>query len=107
MKEYLCKTINLLITNLNTAILTALSSYSGLSFVLSVINNYNIKLTANTSSFVLNKTILINNVLGFNSGILSTVTITTTKFYCLNVVDYKNFFITNLNSGSDKQVEDY
>ena len=101
IQEYLYTTINLLITNLNSALVLALSSYSGFSFVLSVVNNYYIKITTNASNFVLNKTILINNILGFNSGIYNTSTITTTNFYCLNVDNYLNFYITNLNSGSD------
>ena len=100
IQQFLYTQINLLITNLNTSISTALSSYFEFSFVLSVVNKYFIKKTTNASSFVLNKTILINNNLGFNSGIYS-LTITTTNCFCLNVDNYINLYITNLNSGSD------
>ena len=70
-------------------------------FVLSLIQNYYIKKTRHASTFVLNKTMSIKNILGYNSGIYSTSTITTTNFYCFNVVNYLNFYITILNSGSE------
>jgi len=43
----------------------------------------------------------MNNILGFISQSYSVSTITTTNFYCLNVDNYINLYITNLNSGSD------
>ena len=43
----------------------------------------------------------MNNILGFTTGIYSSSTITTTNFYCLNIDNYINLYITNLNSGSD------
>ena len=60
--------INYLLNSLNSAISTSLSLYSGVSFVLSVTNNYYIQITHNCSTITLNKCILINNILGFNTG---------------------------------------
>ena len=44
---------------------------------------------------------MTNYILGFNTGTYNTSTITTTNFYCLNVDNYINLYITNLNCGSD------
>ena len=47
----------------------------------------------------------MNNILGFTTGIFNSLTIITTiitnSFYCLNIYNYINLYITNLNSGSD------
>ena len=94
-------TISSLITALNTAISTAISSYAGFTFVLSVVNTNYIRITTNGTQIILNKCLLINNILGFNTGTYNTSTITTTNFYCLNIDNYINLYITNLNSGSD------
>ena len=94
-------TISSLITAINSAISSAITSYSGLSFVLSVVNTNYIRITTNATQIILNKSILMNNILGFNTGTYNTSTITTTNFYCLNVDNYINLYITNLNSGSD------
>ena len=94
-------TISSLLTDINSAISSAITSYAGLSFVLSVSNTNYIRITTNASQTILNKSILINNILGFNTGTYTGTTITTTSFYCLNVDNYINLYITNLNSGSD------
>ena len=47
IQEYLYTTIYLLITNSNSALVTTLSSFAGLSFVLCVVNSYYIKITIN------------------------------------------------------------
>ena len=44
---------------------------------------------------------MINNILGFNTGTYTGTTITTNNFYCMNIDNYINLYITNLNSGSD------
>ena len=94
-------TINSLLTALNSSIVSALSSYYGVSVILTLTNNYYITITHNCSSLTLDKNILTNYILGFNTGTYNTSTITTTNFYCLNVDNYINLYITNLNSGSD------
>lgn len=96
--------ISSLLSVINNQINTSLSSYSGVSIVLSLTNTYYITITHNCSLLTLGKCILINNILGFNSGEYTTPSITTTNFYCLNVDNYINFYITNLNSGSDTNV---
>ena len=85
---------------LNSAIASALVSYSGLSIVLSVVNTYYIQITHNCSSLTLNKCILINYMLGFNNNVNSTSPIISTNFYNLNVDNYLTMYITNL-SGAD------
>ena len=77
-------TINSLLTALNSSIVSALSSYSGVSVDLTLTNDYYITITHNCSSLTLNKNILTNYILGFNTGTYNTSTITTTNFYCLN-----------------------
>ena len=100
--ETVYTTINSLLTAINSAIATAISSYSGLSFVLSVTNTNYIKITTTNQAIItLNKSILMNNILGFNTGSYTASSITTTNFYCLNIDNYINLYITNLNSGSD------
>ena len=94
-------TISSLITALNTAISTAISSYAGFTFVLSVVNTNYIRITTNATQIILNKCLLINNILGFNTGTYTGSTITTNNFYCMNIDNYINLYITNLNSGSD------
>ena len=94
-------TISSLLTAINSNLITAISSYSGLSIVLSVTNTNYITITTNSSSLTLNKCVLINNILGFNTGTDTGTTITTTNLYCLNIDNYINLYITNLNSGSD------
>ena len=94
-------TISSLITALNTAISTAISSYAGFTFVLSVVNTNYIRITTNGTQIILNKCLLINNILGFNTGTYTGTTITTNNFYCMNIDNYINLYITNLNSGSD------
>ena len=76
-------TISSLLTAINSAINSAITSYAGLSFVLSVSNTNYIRITTNASQIILNKSILINNILGFNTGTYTGATITTTNFYCL------------------------
>ena len=93
--------INSLLTALNSSIALELEIYNGVSVVLSLTNNYYITITHNCSSLTLDKNILTNYILGFNTGTYNTPTITTTNFYCLNVDNYINLYITNLNSGSD------
>ena len=96
--------ISSLLTALNNQIIISLTSYPGINIVLLSTNTYFITITHNCSLLVLGKCILINNILGFDSGNYTTPTITTTNFYCLNVDNYINFYITNLNSGSDTNV---
>ena len=43
----------------------------------------------------------MNNILGFTTGIYNNSIITTNIFYCLNISNYSNLYITNYNSGSD------
>ena len=43
----------------------------------------------------------MSNILGFTTGIVNSSMITTTNFYCLNIVKYINLYITYLNSGYD------
>ena len=99
--------INNLLSALNTSISTALSAYSGVSFVLTLTNTYYITITSNCNVIVLSKSILMNNILGFSTSqtyslfTLGNLFITTTNLYCLNVDNYINLYITNLNSGSD------
>ena len=93
--------ISSLLSAINSAISSAITSYNGLSFVLSVVNTNYIKITTNATQIILNKSILMNNILGFDIGTYNSSTITTYNFYCLNVDNYINLYITNLNSGSD------
>jgi len=92
-------TITSLITAINSAISSAISAYSGLSIVLSVYNTNYIRITHNCISLTLGKSLLINNILGFNSGTYNTL-INSTNFYSLNIDNYIMLYITNL-SGSD------
>ena len=41
----------------------------------------------------------MNNILGYTTGTYNTSIITTTKFYYLNIDNYINLYITNLNTG--------
>ena len=43
----------------------------------------------------------MNNIFGFTIGIYNSPIITTTNFYWLNIGNYINLYITNLNSSSD------
>jgi hypothetical protein len=63
-------------------------------------SNY-ITITHNCSTLILNRNILTNYILGFYTNTYNFSPITTTNFYCLNVDNYINLYITNLNSGSD------
>lgn len=92
-------TITSLITAINSAISSAISAYLGLSIVLSVYNTNYIRITHNCTSLTLGKSLLINNILGFNSATYNTL-ITTTNFYSLNIDNYIMLYITNL-SGND------
>ena len=92
-------TISSLITAINSAISSAISIYSGLSIVLSVFNTNYIRLTHNCVSLTLGKSLLINNILGFNSATYNNL-ITTSNFYSLNIDNYIMLYITNL-SGSE------
>ena len=96
--------INSLLVAINSSISTAISSYNGVSIILSVVNTYYILLTTNCTLINIGKGILFNNILGFNTGTYNTFTITTNNFYCLNIDNYINLYITNLNSGSDTNV---
>ena len=91
--------ISSLLTAINNSISSTISIYSGLSIVLSVYNTNYIRLTHNCITLTLNKCLLINNILGFNSGTY-TGNITTSNFYSLNIDNYIMLYITNL-SGSD------
>ena len=93
--------INSLLDVLNISIATQLEIYVDVSVVLTSTDNYYITLTHNLSYLKLTKNILTNNILGFKSDTYNTSTITTTNFYCLNIDNYINLYITNLNSGSD------
>ena len=93
-------TISSLLTAINSAISSAISGYSGLTFVLSVYNTNYIRITTNATQIILNKSLLINNILGFNTDTYNTSTITTNNFYSLNIDNYIMLYITNL-SGSD------
>ena len=96
--------ISSLLTALNNKINISLALYAGVSINLTLTNTYYITINHNCSLLTIGKSILINNILGFNTGNYTTATITTTNFYCLNVDNYINFYITNLNSGSDTNV---
>ena len=91
-------TITALIDTLNASISNELT-YDGISIVFYTVGDYNISLQHNCYSFTINKSILANNILGFNTGTYTT-SITTTNFYCLNVDNYLTMYITNL-SGAD------
>ena len=93
--------INSLLDALNISIATQLEIYVDVSVVLTSTDNYYITLTHNLSYLKLTKNILTNNILGFKSDTYNTQTITTTNFYCLNIDNYINLYITNLNSRSD------
>jgi hypothetical protein len=93
------KSINSLIDTLNASISNELT-YEGLSIILYTVGDYYISLQHNCTSFTINKSILANNILGFETKTY-TSTITTTNFYCLNIDNYINLYITNLHSGSD------
>ena len=60
--------ISSLLTAINNSISSTISIYSGLSIVLSVYNTNYIRLTHNCVSLTLGKSLLINNILGFNSA---------------------------------------
>ena len=92
--------INSLLYAINSAISSALVSYSGLSIVLSVVNTYYIQIDHNCKTLILNKCLLINNILGFNTVTYLVTPIISTNFYCLNVDNYLTMYITNL-SGAD------
>ena len=96
--------ISSLLLAINTSISSSLSSYAGVSIIFSVVNTYYISISTNCTNITLIKGILINNILGFNIGSYSTSIITTNNFYCLNIDNYINLYITNLNSGSDTNV---
>jgi len=91
--------ITSLIDTLNVSLSNELT-YEGLSIILYTVGDYNISLQHNCPSFTINKSILANNILGFETGTY-TAPITTTNFYCLNIDNYLTIYITNLNSGSD------
>ena len=93
------KSINSLIDTLNASISNELT-YEGLSIILYTVGDYYISLQHNCLSFTINKSILANNILGFETKTYTT-SITTTNFYCLNIDNYLTMYITNLNSGSD------
>ena len=99
--EYNYNSITALLLVLNNSISSALVSYTGILFVLTLTNKYYITITHNCTSLTLFSNILTNYILGFNSGTYTDSIITTTNFYCLNVDNYINLYITNLNSGSD------
>ena len=92
--------INSLLYAINSAISSALVSYSGLSIVLSVVNTYYIQIDHNCITLILTKCILINYILGFNNNLNTTSPIISTNFYCLNIDNYLTMYITNL-SGAD------
>jgi len=93
-------TITSLINALNSSIVSALNLYINVSCIL-YYSDYYISIQHNFTSLTLNKNILTNYILGFNTGTYTTSPIITTNFYCLNVDNYINLYITNLNSGSD------
>ena len=104
--EFNYNSINTLLSALNNSISSAIITYHGVSFILSVSNTYYITINTNCDVIILNDSILMNYILGFVSntysiGFSSNLIITTTNFYCLNVDNYINLYITNLNSGSD------
>ena len=90
-------TISSLLTAINNALTSNLSSYIGLYIVLSVVNKYYIQITHNCSSLTLNKCILIHNILGFNIETYNNSPIISNNFYCLNIDNYVNLYITNLS----------
>jgi hypothetical protein len=92
--------ISSLLYALNSAISSALVSYSGLSIVLSVVNTYYIQIDHNCKTLILTKCILINYILGFNNNLNTTSPIISTNFYNLNIDNYLTMYITNL-SGAD------
>ena len=92
--------ISNLLLAINSAISSTLTAYSGISIILSVVNTYYIRITHNCSSLTLNKCILINNILGFDTDTYTSSIITSINFYCLNVDNYLTLYITNL-SGQD------
>ena len=92
--------INSLLYAINSAISSALVSYSGLSIVLSVVNTYYIQIDHNCKTLILTKCILINYILGFNNNLNSTSPIISSNFYNLNIDNYLTMYITNL-SGAD------
>jgi len=102
--EYNYISINSLLLALNNSISTALVSYTGVSFVLTLTNKYYITITHNCTQIILNSSILTNYILGFVSDTYTEQAITTTNFYCLNIDNYIILYITNLNSGSDTNV---
>jgi hypothetical protein len=93
-------TITSLINALNSSIVSALNLYINVSCIL-YYSDYYISIQHNFTSLTLNKNILTNYILGFNTGTYTTSPIITTNFYCLNVDNYINLYITNLNSGFD------
>ena len=104
--EFNYNSINTLLSALNNSISSAIITYPDVSFILSVSNTYYITINTNCDVIILNDSILMNYILGFVSntysiGFSSNLIITTTNFYCLNVDNYINLYITNLNSGSD------
>ena len=101
LTEAIYNNINALLTAINTKINTSIATYDGLTASFSVSNNNYITLTTNAYKIQIFQSILINNILGFTTGIFNSSIITTTNFYCLNIDNYINLYITNLNSGSD------
>jgi len=107
--EFNYNNINTLLSALNNSISSAIITYHGVTFILSVTNTYYITINTNCNIIILNDSILMNYILGFVSntysiGVLSNLIITTTNFYCLNIDNYIILYITNLNSGSDTNV---
>jgi hypothetical protein len=92
--------ISTLLQWLNATIPNALSPYEGLSIVVSVYSGWFLQIEHNCTSLTLNKCLLINNILGFNTGTYTTSPIISTNFYCLNIDNYLTMYITNL-SGAD------
>ena len=101
LTEAIYNNINALLSAINTKINTNIATYDGLTASFSVSNNNYITLTTNAYKIQIFQSILINNILGFNTGIYNSSIIQSTNFYSLNVDNYINMYITNLNSGSD------
>ena len=96
-------TITTLLSALNTAISTAITSYSGLTLTISNNSTTNkLYFTTNASSMSFNSSQLITNMLGFTSGsqTISASSIYSSGVYNVNLDNYLNMYFYNIPNES-------
>ena len=90
-----------LLSTINTAVATAISSYIGLTFTLSL-SSSNVILNTNAISLSFSSGILLNNMLGLSStDVLSSNQISFSNNYNLNPDSFISLYISNLPISSN------